>query len=283
MPGKIVDEVTGVLRGKLTEDMIDTVKKTKRPFISVLYENIFEESGEYPYTYVPSWLTTLPLKKDTEIIAYFNQGSFQYPVLWKLSDSSDYDDTMLQDIKMPSNGDIVSFPEAEKVIAVHKFTDSFYYYVTDKYILLQSGDESVVFDNDDNSPDFKGVIAGLSNFSMKVTKMLLEVTDTLESKLNTIQTEVTDTFNVKVTSGGVDVGTVTLDSNGVTIDVSQGKEISLVCGSSKITVKSDGVVCEHSGAKVDLSATGASVEYSGKKVSLSAVSVSINDGHLTIT
>lgn len=267
MPGKIIDEVTGVFRGKLTEDMIDTVKKTKRPFISVLYENMFEESGEYPYTYVPSWLTTLPLKKDTEIIAYFNQGSFQYPVLWKLADSSDYDDTMLQDIKMPSNGDIVSFPEAEKVIAVHKFTDSFYYYVTDKYTLLQSGDESIVFDNDDNSPDLKGVIAGLSNFSMKVTKMLLEVTDTIESKLNTVQTEVTDTFNVKVTSGGVDVGTVTLDSNGVTIDVSQGKEISLVCGKSNITVKSDGVVCE----------------YSGKKVSLSAGSVSINDGHLTIT
>ena len=81
-------EASGVYEGILTEDMITTVKRVKKPFIDVYIKELFFDNANYPLTFVPAFNMVLPLKKDQKVWVYFNQENHRYPVLWKMEDEA---------------------------------------------------------------------------------------------------------------------------------------------------------------------------------------------------
>jgi len=139
-------EATGVFKGVLVEDMIDTVRSVKKPFINVYIGDLFFRDADYPLTYVPMFNMVLPLKKDQEVWVYFSQENHRYPVLWKLADdvSKEYTDKH----SLPANGVLVSFPNAEDTTEVMKFSDNFWFIGTKSYGVFHWGDQCVLLNND---------------------------------------------------------------------------------------------------------------------------------------
>jgi len=139
-------EATGVYSGVLTEDMIDTVKRVKKPFVDVFIEGLFFKDTDYPLTYVPMFNMVLPLKKDQKVFVYFNQDNHRYPVLWKMADevSKEFTDKF----SLPSSGGLVSFPSAEDTTEVTKFSDSCWFIGTKSYGVFHWGDQCVLLNDD---------------------------------------------------------------------------------------------------------------------------------------
>ena len=81
--GYVSEEATGIYEGTLLEDMIDTVRRTGKLVCDVEFPDIFDKDVKYPYVYVPFWAMTLPLKKGDKVQVIFNQGDYQFPVLYK--------------------------------------------------------------------------------------------------------------------------------------------------------------------------------------------------------
>ena len=78
-------ECTGVYVGELQEDMIDTLRRVRRPFIDVLVPKIHGEGLlDYPLTYVNPYGMCLPLRKGDKVWVRFEQDNTLYPVLHKL-------------------------------------------------------------------------------------------------------------------------------------------------------------------------------------------------------
>jgi len=138
-------EATGVYQGVLVEDMIDTVKRVKKPFIDVFIEGMFFKDADYPLTYVPMFNMVLPLKKDQKVFVYFNQDNQRYPVLWKLADevSKEYIDKY----GFPKGG-LVSFPDAEDTTEVTKFSDFCWFIGTKSYGVFNWGEQCVLLNKD---------------------------------------------------------------------------------------------------------------------------------------
>lgn len=81
--GFVSEEATGIYEGTLLEDMIDTVRRTGKLVCDVDFPDIFDKDITYPYVYVPFWAMTLPLKKGDKVQVIFNQGDYQFPILYK--------------------------------------------------------------------------------------------------------------------------------------------------------------------------------------------------------
>jgi len=78
-------ECTGVYVGVLQEDMIDTLRRVRRPFIDVLVPKIHGDGAlDYPLTYVNPYGMCLPLRKGDRVWVRFEQDNTLYPVLHKL-------------------------------------------------------------------------------------------------------------------------------------------------------------------------------------------------------
>jgi len=139
-------ESTGVFRGVLIEDMTETVKRVKKPFVDVFISGLFFKDADYPLTYVPMFNMVLPLKKDQEVWVYFNQDNHRYPVLWKLAD--DVEDAYTEKFPLPSKGSLVSFPDAEDTTEVTKFSDDCWFIGTKSYGVFHWGEQCVLLNND---------------------------------------------------------------------------------------------------------------------------------------
>jgi len=80
-------ECTGIYAGVLQEDMIDTLRRVRRPFIDVLVPKIYGEGlSDYPLTYVNPYGMCLPLRRGDRVWVRFEQGNTMYPVLHKMHD-----------------------------------------------------------------------------------------------------------------------------------------------------------------------------------------------------
>lgn len=133
---------TGVYLGTLQEDMIDTVIETKGQYIKVLVPELFDENGDYPYTYVPDWGMVLPLRKDDKVLIRFDQENIRYPVLYR--NPSELDTSFYVEYDLPMDGSLVSFPTKEKTVTGHRFGNNSYIITTDRYTLLRQNDQFVM-------------------------------------------------------------------------------------------------------------------------------------------
>ena len=140
-------EASGVFLGVLKEDMIDTVKRVKKPFIDVFIEKVFFEDADYPLTYVPMFNMVLPLKKGHKVWVYFNQENHRYPVLWKLADNLDESFTGRK-ADIPSSGSLVTFPNADDTTEVLKISDDIWFIATVSYGVLHWGDQCLLLNGD---------------------------------------------------------------------------------------------------------------------------------------
>ena len=136
-------EASGVFRGVLQENMVETVKRVKKPFIDVYIESLFFEDANYPLTYVPMFNMVLPLKKGQEVWVQFNQENHRYPVLWKLVD--DLDTPYTEDrFTLPGNG----FPGEKDTAEVLKISDKMWFIATESYGVLHWGDQCILLNDD---------------------------------------------------------------------------------------------------------------------------------------
>ena len=163
-------EASGVYKGIIQEDMIETVRRVKKPFIDVFIEKMFFEDADYPLTYVPMFNMVLPLKKDQEVWVYFNQENHRYPVLWKLADDFKDGSGYLKDFDMPSDGGLVVFPKAEETAEVFKISDSVWFITTKSFGVLHYGEQCVLLNGDSIITNAKGsfnAIAGEVNIEAR--------------------------------------------------------------------------------------------------------------------
>jgi len=244
-------EATGVYRGVLTEDMIDTVKKVKKPFIDVYIESLFFKDSDYPLTYVPMFNMVLPLKKDQEVFVYFSQDNHRYPVLWKLADevSKEYTDKS----QLPANGSLVSFPPVEDTTEVVKFSDSYWFIGTKSYGVFRWGDQCVLLNDDSVITNAKSNILFKSGGDFKA-----------EVKQDTV-----------VDAGG----DISLKSTtGVTLESSAGKVVLKAATFDLGSILSDLFTNLSSGLQSGTSITGGAVSFPGLIPSLTEAVTKISAG-----
>lgn len=165
MSRDIIDEVSGVFEAELLEDMADTVRRTRRPYIDCKIPAVLDED-QHPLTYVPAIYMTYPLKKGDKVLVRFNQDNFRYPVLWKIT--TEFENQMVEEkVQFPSAGQVIFFPSSEKVVAVKRINKDYYVYVTDKYTLVRTGDQFTLI-----SPD--GETTNVTNFKVLADSIILE-------------------------------------------------------------------------------------------------------------
>ena len=135
-------EASGVYLGVLQEDMIETVRKVKKPYADVFVKSLFFETADYPLTYVPMFNMVLPLKSGQKVWVYFNQENHRYPVLWKLADGLDKP-FIDKNFPLPTG-----FPTADDTADVHKFSEKMWFITTKSYGVLHWGDQCILLNDD---------------------------------------------------------------------------------------------------------------------------------------
>lgn len=149
MSSYIAIESTGVYKGIVQEDMIETVKATKRQYCKVLVPEFWDDDSDYPYTYVPDWAMVLPLKKDDEVYVKFSQDNMLYPFLYKNNNelpSGCYDKQALMD-----SGTLVTMPAAMDTVTVREFGTNSYIITTEDYTVFRYSDTQAVLFSDDGT------------------------------------------------------------------------------------------------------------------------------------
>lgn len=142
MEKKLFEEATGVYLGTLQEDMIDTVKKTKKMYCDVLIPEFFTKATNYPLTYVPLWAAILPLKKGDKVLVKFNQDNLKYPILYK--NDSEVNSEMYSRFTVPVN--TVTTSDTVSVIEVGK--DSYILKTNSYTVIRNKNDSCIILSND---------------------------------------------------------------------------------------------------------------------------------------
>lgn len=165
---ELFEEATGVYAGTLQEDMIDTVKKTKKLCCDVLIPQFFTKQVKYPLTYVPLWATVLPLKKGDKVLVTFNQGNLKYPILYK--NASELEDSFFNKFNLPSNT-----LNAEETVSVIKIGVDSYLLKTNSYTVLRNGSSSCIILSDNETyvcgSDVTVLSTGTSNIKGNTVKI----------------------------------------------------------------------------------------------------------------
>ena len=146
----------GVVIGKLKEDMIDTVRKTKGMWCDVDIPDFFVEDGIHPLTYVPLWAMSLPLRKDDLVMVRFFQDDLTMPVLWK--NYSELDADFINDFEIPeffSDNGMVKKPDTQKTVSAQRIGKDSYIVETDKYTIIHRGNGFVMLEYDSSSESSK--------------------------------------------------------------------------------------------------------------------------------
>jgi hypothetical protein len=174
-------EATGLYRGVIMEDMIDTVHRVQRPFIDVYIEDLFFDDADYPLTYVSMANMVLPLLKDQEVWVYFNQQNHRYPVLWKLVDKlGDDSDFIKESFEFALSGSVVAMPDVEPTKTVFKVSDSMWVITTDSYSVMHYGDSCVLMNS-------VGVFANAEAMNVVVNKFNMDVLAKLAAQVKELQ------------------------------------------------------------------------------------------------
>jgi hypothetical protein len=174
-------EATGLYRGVIMEDMIDTVHRVRRPFIDVFIDGLFFEDADYPLTYVSMTNMVLPLLKDQEVWVYFNQQNHRYPVLWKLVDKFGEDvDFLKEKFEFALSGEVVVMPDVEPTKTVFKVSDSMWVITTESYSVMHYGDSCVLM-------NAGGVFANAEAINVVVNKFNGDVLGKLEAQVKELQ------------------------------------------------------------------------------------------------
>jgi hypothetical protein len=171
-------EASGVYKGVLKEDMVDTVRRVKRPFIDVFVEGLFFEDQDYPLTYVPMVNMVLPLKEGQEVWVYFPQeNNARYMVLWKLAEEMGGDFVQEEFDVGRFSKDNVEFPDTEVTKEVFKVSDNMWVICTTSYCVMHYGDSCVLM-------NAGGVYANAEAFQLVSQEMNLKVLQNLEARID---------------------------------------------------------------------------------------------------
>jgi hypothetical protein len=186
-------EASGVYRGVVKEDMIDTVRRVKRPFIDVFIEELFFEDADYPLTYVPMVNMVLPLKEGQEVWVYFNQQNHRYPVFWKLAGKfEDSTDFVKPEAFEPSlTGELVNWPGPEVTKEVFKISDDMWVIATDSYCVMHYGSSCVLM-------NAGGVFTNSSGMNMIANTFNLDVLEKLDAKVRELELELGEDSAIRV-------------------------------------------------------------------------------------
>lgn len=200
--GVIYDESSGIYKGILTEDMIDTFQRVKRSFISVKFESLFSEEL-FPLTYVPEFYRTLPLREGDTVWCQFSQGEMAYPVLYKVK--AEMPDEMLELPDAPDDGQFASFPSLDKLVAVQRLNESCYLFCTEGQVYLWTGSGHHVFASDE--------------FFSKVSKFNVLCSDVTVEADGGVDIEAGGEITVMATTQKVTVGNSTDTLGGILCDL----------------------------------------------------------------
>jgi hypothetical protein len=199
-------ESTGVYRGVVKENMIDTVHRVKRPFIDVFIEELFFEDADYPLTYVPMVNMVLPLLEGQEVWVAFNQQNHRYPVLWKLVDKfSDETDFIKEQFNFVFKGEVVSMPSVEPTKTVFKVSDSMWVIATDSYCVMRYGDSCVLM-------SAGGVFTNADALNVVVNNLKMDILSGLDAKIEDLKWDIEKDLAIDVG------GRVKINSSGCTIN-----------------------------------------------------------------
>ena len=163
-------EATGVYEGVLKEDMIDTVRRVKKPFIDVFIDKVFFEDADYPLTYVPVFNMVLPLKEGQKVWVYFFQENHRYPVLWKLADDFGDESDYAVNYTVPSG-----FGSTEDTTEVMKLSDDMWFIGTEHYGVLHWGEQCVILDGNDIYLHARGNITIEAGGKIKIIGQTVDV------------------------------------------------------------------------------------------------------------
>ena len=152
MNGFMHTEATGVFSGTLLEDMVETVKKTKKLYCDVDIPSWYNPKFRHPLTYVPLWAFGLPLRKGDKVKVRFEQGDLCNPVLWKVEDAKDFDvKELYEKWNIPDfvSGGNARKPEAEAPVNAEWLGKDCYVIHTESYTVLHQNNGFVLIDKDD--------------------------------------------------------------------------------------------------------------------------------------
>lgn len=197
---ELFEEATGVYAGTLQEDMVDTVKRTKKLCCDVLIPQFFTNQVKYPLTYVPLWATVLPLKKGDKVLVTFNQGNLKYPILYK--NASELEDSFFNKFNLPSNT-----LNAEETVSVIKIGVNSYLLKTNSYTVLRNGGSSCIILSDNETyvcgNDVTVLSTGTSNIKGNTVKI-----DGNNVTVNGNQTNIESSTGVSIKGSLMDLKTV---------------------------------------------------------------------------
>lgn len=145
----IQDEASGVFIGILQEDMIETVKTTKKLYCNVWIPEFYTKDSDYPLTYVPLWAFSLPLRKGDKVLVRFNQDNLMYPILYK--NQSELEDTFFKqfDVAKSVDGGNIQAYTTEDSVGVQKIGVDSYIIKTEDYTIIRQNNGFILIDKDD--------------------------------------------------------------------------------------------------------------------------------------
>jgi hypothetical protein len=184
-------EATGLYRGVVREDMIDTVHRVQRPFIDVFIDDMFFEDADYPLTFVPMVNMVLPLLKDQEVWVYFNQQNHRYPVLWKLvAKFGEEEDFLKESFEFALSGNVATMPDVEPTKTVYKVSDSLWAITTESYCVMHYGDSCVLMNAGGVFVNAEAMNAVVNDFKLDVLAKLTAQVKELQLALGEAQSQI---------------------------------------------------------------------------------------------
>ena len=161
-------EATGVYKGVLVEDMIETVAREHKLYCNVYIEDFFQKESDYPLTFVPLWAMSLPLRKDDVVLIEFHQGNLMYPVLYK--NNSELDEAFYENFEIPDfiNDGNIEKPETKDTIGVTRLGVDSYIIKTDDYTIIHQNNGFIMIDTEDNIYTYGTNVNLVSNGNLKI-------------------------------------------------------------------------------------------------------------------
>ncbi len=269
----IINEFTsGLFEGKLEANFIDTILETGKPYIQVKVMPFFEDSDEYPLTYVPSKFFTLSLKEGDSVRVYFHEGDMRLPILYDTERDflfatkfSEDKDELFEEYDALEDGDLIEFPEADKTFS-YKFYDEdhFILFSDTKQIIhrpdcvIMICDNGLYLYNEVNGILTEEMNVELSTFKMLFNKSIEFFDDADDPTLSFLLNKDSNSASFKA------------GDNELTLD-GKGKKILITDGKNKMTF--NGTTGEYT---LELGSQGGTIKDTTSKIKISSDGVEID-------
>lgn len=223
-------EATGVYKGVLVEDMIETVAREHKLYCNVYIEDFFQKESDYPLTFVPLWAMSLPLRKDDVVLIEFHQGNLMYPVLYK--NDSELDEAFYENFEIPDFVDgNVEKPETKDTIGVTRLGVDSYIIKTDDYTVIHQNNGFILVDTEDNIYTYGTNVNLVANGNLKV--------------------DCSGDLDVKA----VGDGHINIDSDDGEINVTSGGKTTITCN-DETNITSEGALTVEAKDKTNITSSG---------------------------